>query len=792
MFARLSAMSEDRDRLDQRLVDRLRAHEARVPGADPPQPAQRARGSWSYVAMASAFAVIALVVAIVLPQALKPTAVEPSSSPSATAGPESPLTSASEMPTESPAPTIPPRTAWAFHRVIEGNDPYTSMGGIVEIRGHLYALGVAGFEQPGIWVSNDGVRWHPTDIPLMQDGLVASVKDIIDLGDHLVALATGGYAEGSGPFVTMIYTSTDGESWQPVESTPGIDVGAHGALLQVGERLVAMGRDVWVSNDRGRSWSVSAKHDDLDGDIVSAAVRDGLIVAVGAKVASDLVEPPGLVWTSADGGDTWTRTELSSDSIPSTVTFGTDGQIIALTTSSAELVVWTSNDRAQTWNRKTMPTNGAVYDVTAVPGGYAATGISLSGDVGVVWTSADARSWTEQSIPIVGIDIDWTPGYGVVVSGHTMSIGLAPQPFTLAGPSLSRAASFGTDGRLETISDLTAWSGGFVAVGTRYEADRMPPFGPPPPHEGRVWTSADGRSWEDITPRDVFVGKELRFVAAAPDGSLIALGQHGDSDRLTNLVWRSTDGRSWQPIELADLPAHQFVKAFDAGPRGMVTALEDASLWYSNDGLRWRMTRSGPGYYDYPPSVLDVGAGPEGFVAILTDHVLTGDWVSYVVASSDGVSWVDGQTPSDAYRVSPLGPDWVIVSEPPANEGQTYMERVFLSGDGLSWEAGARFHLNTFDDPASNTRCVEYGARLFAAVERMFMSSDLTGPCSEGAFVTPGTIWSAATTSLDRWRQIDLPDQSSLRAIAERDGLIVLAANVRTESTRAEFWVIGP
>jgi hypothetical protein len=368
----------------------------------------------------------------------------------------------------------------------------------------------------------------------------------------------------------------------------------------------------------------------------------------------------------------------------------------------------------------------------------------------------------------------------------------SPSPSTSAAPTepLSRAASFGSDGSLERVSDITAWPGGFVAVGTYYEAERMPNSGPIPPHEGRIWTSPDGQQWTDTTPAGTFEDRELRYVVAAPDGSLITLGESWNEDlsRVTNVAWRSTDGRSWESAELAGLPAHDHTLALDAGPLGMVAALDGASLWHSDDGLSWRMTQSGPGYYDYPPRVLDVAAGPEGFVALLATHLLSGAQLPYVVTSSDGVSWVEGEAPRNAVRLGTLGPDWVIASNAVDPDSPPDKAVIWSSADGLDWERRDAFQMGLAG--ASETACPETASVLLAAAGRILLSTALQYPCSEGGFVIYGRVWSALAEGMDRWAPLTLPQESSVVGAAFGEGVTILAVNLGSESTRAQFWTL--
>ena len=74
---------------------------------------------------------------------------------------------------------------------------------------------------------------------------------------------------------------------------------------------------------------------------------------------------------------------------------------------------------------------------------------------------------------------------------------------------------------------------GSIAVGVEYE-HHLPIFGPTPAHEGRVWSSADGHTWDDVTPRGVFGNVSLHTLMRRADDMLLAVGststinQYGD------------------------------------------------------------------------------------------------------------------------------------------------------------------------------------------------------------------------------------------------------------------------
>ena len=242
-------------------------------------------------------------------------------------------------------------------------------------------------------------------------------------------------------------------------------------------------------------------------------------------------------------------------------------------------------------------------------------------------------------------------------ASHTPgSSGSSPSP---AGWNL--AASFGAPGAIETVNDLIAWHGGFVAVGTHFGVPAMEDVGPVPA-EGRVWGSADGRSWEDITPPETFADAELSHVFSTTDGALIALARVVDgygTDR--PLAWQSADGNGWIPIPLG-LPEGSYILDLARGARGYLALVSSqtaggSALWLSADGQTWEAVRtSGPALAERS---MAIGAGDDGFAALGTRG--EGDVTqSFAVASSDGRRWIDAAVPpGKASIIAARGGDWV-------------------------------------------------------------------------------------------------------------------------------------
>ncbi len=286
--------------------------------------------------------------------------------------------------------------------------------------------------------------------------------------------------------------------------------------------------------------------------------------------------------------------------------------------------------------------------------------------------------------------------------------------------------------------DVAEVASGLVAVGVQYEQP-MPNLGPPPQHEGRVWHSTGGRSWEDVTPPDFFGRVSLQSVFSRPDGTLVALGTISEEDKLGSLTsgaWESVDGSTWRKISTG-LP--NGVVRVGHGSRGYVAQIDSlvgeathrTEIWFSVDGREWEHVRTLAG------RIVAIGAGDEGFVASGTLGTPPGSLAPFVIASADGRNWVEASgPPTDIVELAPLAGDWVAIGyafggAPLADHATTW-----FSTNGLDWVRRGDLPLRTV--PAGGSTCNEYPSGLTAAGGWLVLASTLSGPCTEGGFVVPG------------------------------------------------------
>jgi hypothetical protein len=129
------------------------------------------------------------------------------------------------------------------------------------------------------------------------------------------------------------------------------------------------------------------------------------------------------------------------------------------------------------------------------------------------------------------------------------------------------------------VVDVAESGDGFILVGATRK-----------PLASKVWTSADGLSWERAKD-DTFDGAAMVRVEAF-DGGIVALGQKGR--RL--VAWHSTDGSSWKrtTIDKAGDGLSLVPYGLTAGPDGLLAVVSvigqdigGQRFYYSPDGREW-------------------------------------------------------------------------------------------------------------------------------------------------------------------------------------------------------------
>ncbi len=173
------------------------------------------------------------------------------------------------------------------------------------------------------------------------------------------------------------------------------------------------------------------------------------------------------------------------------------------------------------------------------------------------------------------------PSAGVVEStAASTQVSITPttenQP-SEAGPRLSWVrAEAGSIARSQVTKAITG-PRGFVAIGMGFDDGAK---------QGRVWFSADGRTWEEPA-LDVFDALQVMGVAATRDAYFVVAYPNPDrAPAAEPQLFRSNDGRSWLPVDV-DLPRSSQIGS--AGGGIVVAGGESGGfvLRWSADGESW-------------------------------------------------------------------------------------------------------------------------------------------------------------------------------------------------------------
>lgn len=354
----------------------------------------------------------------------------------------------------------------------------------------------------------------------------------------------------------------------------------------------------------------------------------------------------------------------------------------------------------------------------------------------------------------------------------------------------TEAGVFGNPDGAAVVHDMAVTDAGLVAVGVEYE-QTLPVLGPVSPHDGRVWISTDGDSWEDVTPPGTFANVALEHVFMRAGGTLVAYGGISTASDIPGGVegsgsgyWQSSDGRSWEPASRG-LPEGALLDLAH-GERGYlahviaVGATHGSDLWFSSDGTAWEQVRQ------LTDGLAAIGAGDEGF-AVVGQLGYYGDQPEpFAIASGDGRAWIQSaHPPTDVAEVAPVGGDWVAVGVPQPGDSMS----TWSSANGLDWRELGDTALGSFD--AEGGTCYEIPIGLDSAGPWLVSRTVYSHPCSEGAFV----IHSTQRISVDGRSWTALPFETgtpgigssgtAIHAAAASQGRLILAGEV---DGRAVFW----
>jgi hypothetical protein len=373
----------------------------------------------------------------------------------------------------------------------------------------------------------------------------------------------------------------------------------------------------------------------------------------------------------------------------------------------------------------------------------------------------------------------------IVIQQPAPSVGEpSPTPVPSAAPRLELAwtqvASFETSGE-DVIESIVRVAPGIVVVGTHYPLG-LNEFGPPPPHEGRVWLSADGTSWTDVTPRDTFAHAALGPIYETADGALVLVGlvqKYAASGMPVGaerpVTWESEDGRSWHAASTG-IPADRQISQVVQGARGYLALTDElvqAELWYSSDGRAWDLVRR-----VHDDEFLQIGAGDEGFVvtgAHPTDRVPARP---FAITSSDGTDWVEADAPRDITSLVSVGGQWYALSWDLGERRYARTATLWSSATGAAWSTVSEIRLK-----GNRRSCRQYSPGLSGAGGYLFVRTGDTFTCETAGNSTTGTTYVSVDGT--KWQRLPLL-QDAAYLMVEVDGRLVAAGSTLGRTT---FWI---
>jgi hypothetical protein len=192
------------------------------------------------------------------------------------------------------------------------------------------------------------------------------------------------------------------------------------AIARVGDRPIAAGGALWSSDDGGMSWTKLMDGASIGGTAYAVDAFGDLVVAVGDGGNGDVTGPPALAMISTDGGDSWERYVIDPDAGATAVAIGAEGRITVAGHLDNQLVTFVSADLGGSWSTTVLEGLCCAADLVATPTGYV-----LAADGALM--SPDGIAWAEHPLETGVLALSWGPHFGLVAATES-SILLGPVP----------------------------------------------------------------------------------------------------------------------------------------------------------------------------------------------------------------------------------------------------------------------------------------------------------------------------------------------------------------------------
>lgn len=340
-----------------------------------------------------------------------------------------------------------------------------------------------------------------------------------------------------------------------------------------------------------------------------------------------------------------------------------------------------------------------------------------------------------------------------------------------------QVAEYGTDGVL-SVADVSAWDGGFLAVGHEWTSGFIAGPGAP-----RIWGSRDGRAWGDLDTASLgTTDVELVGILRPARGGVVIIGVVGrqtsfepGGPQIRAAAWRSNDGLSWaeMPLPFGDHGTQGVSVA--SGPLGHVASTGSA-LWFSSDGESWDRVYEAVGSAPLRQPI----AGDEGFVVPGYDPDAD---AATVLASGDGRTWFEAVPPVILLGLAPWRGDWLAWSY--STEPQTIS--LLRSSNGLDWSMALDVNDLTPPDGPKAGRGMESGITEVSLTGDGGVAVMTLGwnHCCASPSAGVG-VWTS--TDAQTWQAAALPEGAYVTGTAS-DGHVVVVAGHLERGARVAFWL---
>lgn len=285
------------------------------------------------------------------------------------------------------------------------------------------------------------------------------------------------------------------------------------------------GDDIWTSSDGGATWSdQTAAGSSFWNGIASSGDGSQLAAVVGAPSAGD-------VWTSSDDGSTWTDHNNAGDPANKAlvaIASSFDGSHLAAAVTGGD--IWTSTNGGSSWTDRSAagdPT-GLYFESNAIAsssdGLHLAVAVQGSGSGGDIWTSTDGGStWTDHSNAGDPTAKAWSAVASSSDGSHLAAV--------VYGGDIWASTDGGTTWTVVSESDTQGINWDSIASssdGRTLIAGSEPPSSGSAAGDGDIWTSTDGgASWTDHNQSGDPTGKYWYAVTVSSDGSRFAAADNG-------------------------------------------------------------------------------------------------------------------------------------------------------------------------------------------------------------------------------------------------------------------------